>query len=237
MAFSDLLSSVFPQILFKDKSPISGEIKVVQKGRERQLLVNGVRQSINYDAPGIENRYWGQVVQQLHPSGVATPDGWMRALILGLGGGTVVHLLAQKFPGIKIDTVEVDPVIVEIAKKFFDLGKISGLNIICADADDVIQNLKSYKLQATSYDLVLSDLYCGSKFPEKFAREDFICGVKSLLAPAGLAIFNRVIRQGNRAKLDDFVEKIRRIFVRVEEVEVPGPAGFSNLLICCHKEP
>ena len=225
-------------------------------------MVNAICQSINFDAPGIEKRYWGRVVglalEKLNPKGLETPErrvsghhlpslcketrqtlslqevkplGFRNALILGLGVGTVAHLLAQRFPGARIDGVELDPVIIEVAKEFFNLEKIPNLNVICADAFDLVTSHTKYEIRDTRYDLILSDLYCGGRFPEKFSQPEFLHGVRDLLAPDGLAIFNRVIRQGHREELDDFIEKIRSIFVRVEEVEVPGPSGFSNLLI------
>jgi len=227
-------------------------------------MVQGIRQSINYDAPGIEGRYWGRVVGEvalrLHPTGVfeasprlksrvgrgaspaalemalpqavtpvgcVEPDGQaiaQRVLILGLGGGTVAHLLARAFPGAEITGVELDPQIIDVARRFFDLDQVSKLKVVCADAADVAKG-------PGTYDLVLSDLYCGGRFPEKFAREEFLVGVKNLLAPQGLAIFNRVLRRGARSDLDDFVEKVGEVFAIVEEVEVPGPSGFANLLL------
>ena len=282
------LSSIFgfPKILYQTESPISGEIRVVQKGRERKLLVNGVCQSVNWDAPGIGKRVWGKITEIPRYRDIDIPrqDGGelsdlncftnFRCLVLGLGGGTAAHLLTRQFPGIRVDGVELDPAIIEVGKGFFGLDKIPNLNIICADAYNVVcwsgggggavgekspkeksQTLYSVKsltlgnsdsfpldsepssggfaaaVRRTAYDIVVVDLYCGGRFPEKFERSDFLLGVKDLRTPNGTAIFNRIFHRGQRGELDSFVEKVRRVFGRMGLAEVRGPGGFSNLLI------
>jgi len=236
MAFSGLFSSFFPRTIFKCSSPLSGEICVVQKGLERQLCVNGVCQSINYDAPGVERRYWGQVYFQmrsvLEQSAAGSPAAKSRkALILGLGGGTVVRLLLQEFPEMKIDAVEIDPEIIKVANRFFGLDQLPNLRVVCADAFDVVSSPLAYNLDPAGYELVLVDTYCGSQFPPKFSRRDFFHAVSKILTPSGTAVFNRVFHRSNPRLLKDFTETIGEVFVKVLCMEVPGPSGFSNLLI------
>jgi len=278
----------FSKTIYQTTSPTSGEIKVVQKGRERKLLVNGVCQSINFDAPGIENRVWGKIseaVRQLNslavgklsdlnyftnngnyarnqqnivtaPLGkvltkggashfakatrgrcIAATEGSaatcvnLSCLILGFGAGTVAHLLTRRLPGMGIDGVELDPVIVEVGEKFLDLGRVSDFNIICADAARVVASPADYELRFTNYDVIVVDLYCGGRFPEQFESPEFLLGVNNFLAPGGVAVFNRVFRRGRKDALDRFIEKVERIFGKVELTEVTGPYGFSNLLV------
>ena len=218
-----------PKVLFQTTSPVSGEIKVVQKGRERELLVNGICQSINFDAPGIEDCVWGRVAALAKRK--FKPLRFKNALILGLGAGTVARLLVRQFPGTKIDGVELDPAIINIGRRFFDLDKIPSLNVICADALNVVGNYTRYKIPNTKYDLVIADLYCGGRFPKKFAQGEFLSNVKGLTAPGGLAVFNRIFRRGRRNELNGFIEKVGRVFGKVELAEVQGPHGFANLLV------
>jgi len=42
-------------------------------------------------------------------------------LLLGLGGGAVVHYLKRQFPGIAIHAVELNPVVIQVASRFFDV--------------------------------------------------------------------------------------------------------------------
>lgn len=215
-----------PKTLFESTSPLSGEIKVIEQGSERRLMVGGVCQSVNTEAPGVEQRYWGQAAKEVK----RVKSKVQSCLILGLGGGTVVHFLARDFPGVQIDVVELDPVIVDIARRFFGLDQIPNLRVITADAAAVVNNPKTYNLPATTYNLILVDLYCGSKFPEPFGNIEFIRRIAGLLAPDGLAIFNRVFQQDHPEVLRDFTATIGQVFAKVEGVVVPGPYHFANLL-------
>ena len=42
-----------------------------------------------------------------------------RVLIVGLGGGSMVHFLKKFDPELKVDVVEIDPAVVDIARRFF----------------------------------------------------------------------------------------------------------------------
>ena len=78
-------------------------------------------------------------------------------LILGLGCGVAAKLISKKFPKAKIMGIEIDPVMINLGQKYFDLDKIPNLKIIEADA------FKAVKLLKEKYDLVLVDLYMGDK--------------------------------------------------------------------------
>ncbi|MHC5039145.1 MAG: spermidine synthase, partial [Planctomycetota bacterium] len=42
-----------------------------------------------------------------------------KVLIVGLGGGGMVHFLNHYFPDLKVDAVEIDPVVVKLADEYF----------------------------------------------------------------------------------------------------------------------
>ena len=57
------------------------------------------------------------------------------ALLIGLGGGTQVHLLHRLAAPRHITVIERDPVIVRVASEWFGLDRVGGLEIVCADAE------------------------------------------------------------------------------------------------------
>ena len=79
-----------PRIAFRGWSRLSGKIRVVDRGRERQLMVHGEILSI-YPLDGnwtrVRREYWWKALAFIElprrPS----------ALLVGLGGGTQIHLL------------------------------------------------------------------------------------------------------------------------------------------------
>lgn len=143
-------------------------------------------------------------------------------LILGLGAGTLAKLITEKLPKTKVTGVEIDPKVVEIGQKYFDLNKIPNLEIIVGDAFEEIYDL-GFKI----YDLVLVDLYKGQEFPAQAESDEFLKKIKSILAKDGLVIFNRLyFNRQHRQKADAFLKKVRQIypFVKVQK-------AVTNLLI------
>ena len=71
-------------------------------------------------------------------------------LVLGLGAGSVVKSLRDKFR-IKapVDGVELDPEVIRLGKEWFGLGEIEGLSVFNMDANEFLEkNAKKYDLYA-----------------------------------------------------------------------------------------
>lgn len=216
-----------PRLIYSTTSPYSDTIEVWQQGKERTLMVEKYLQSVNLDAYNLESRYWGRIV-----SGLAERLFDPKAtLILGLGGGTTAHLLARRFPEIVIDGVELDPVIVEVGRRFFDLDKISNLQTITADAAEVVRTPRNYPLRASQYSTAIIDVYVGDSTPLTLEESEAIVGIKRLLSPGGVAVFNRLSKLATR----EFRAKLEEIFDKVEEVRVTYGWGLppGNILFFC----
>ena len=179
------------------------------------------------EAENLENRVWGRMVGELVKR-VSEPKS---VLILGLGGGTEAKLLAERFPEILIDGVELDPVIVEVGKRFFDLDKIPNLQVITADAVEVVKTPKNHPLRASQYSIVIVDTYIGDNTPPALEEPGMITGIKKLLSPEGVAVFNRL----SKLVTHEFRAKLKDIFGNVEEVGVTYGWGLppGNTLFFC----
>lgn len=81
------------------------------------------------------------------------PLNIQRVLCLGVGGGSVIHLLKKYLPGVDITAVEINPNHIDIGRRFFDLNQ-PGISLICADA---VEWVKSY--DGPTFDLIIDDLY------------------------------------------------------------------------------
>jgi spermidine synthase len=118
--------------------------------------------------------YWPLMLPDVRPKA---------ALILGLGGGTLAHLLARRFPGTHITGVEIDPHVVRLARSAFDVGT-SAREIVEADAF-------AYIGHATGpYDYIAVDLFAGGQIPRAVFQKPFLKKVRELLTPGGIAAFN-----------------------------------------------
>jgi spermidine synthase len=216
-----------PKLVHSTSSPYSGTINVWQRGSERILEVGDYPQSVGLDAYDLEGRFWSRIVAESLKF-VPNPKA---VLILGLGGGTEAHLFSRRSPDIAIDVVEIDPVIVQVGKRFFKLDDISNLQIVVADALKVVKDPSDYPLRFPQYDLLVADAYVGDRIPPGLDEEWFLRGLKSLLTPRGVAVFNRV----SQASPQEFRSKLEHIFDKVEEVGVSCGWGLppGNILFLC----
>ncbi|MDP2874428.1 MAG: fused MFS/spermidine synthase [bacterium] len=208
-----------PKTVFSDYSPISGEIKVIDVGDERRLSVGGYVQSV-YPLDGnwesFSRRVWGYLRDASLKNHCPK-----KILLLGLGGGTFLHLLANALPEAKIICVEIDEQIVEVAKKYFDLAKAKNVKLVIADAAQVVAKPAKY-LGEEKFDTVIVDIYLGGQLPPFSATADFYSSVRKLLAPGGKAIFNRIFTIRDEASQRAFLAKLARHFSNLEMTAVPN---------------
>lgn len=108
-------------------------------------------------------------------------------LIVGLGGGTIPRALRDVVPGARIDVVEIDPAVVKVARRYFDLGDSSMLNVI--EADGRVQVKRAIR-QEQRYDIIMLDAFDHEYIPEHLLTQEFLQEVKALLAPGGVLAAN-----------------------------------------------
>jgi len=223
--FSDFLTGM--QTLEEVESPINGNIKVV-KGLAwgTYIQVEGLTQS-----GGILKSVWRKPLNRIFNFQFPISN----VLILGLGGGTVAGLVRQFWGNrVKITGVDLDPVMVDLGKKYLGLDKYN-VNVVIGDAYEYMGNREqgtgnkkirnkeqgirnSKKEREGKYDLILVDLYVGREYPKKFEDEKFIHLVRRNLARCGFAIFNRLYFDEKRSQAVKFGEKLEKIFNKVDVV-------------------
>lgn len=213
MIFKTFLKKVFfgGELIEKFYSPLNGEILVLENLRGNKFIrVGGITQS-------------GGVVEEIWKNSIIPVLGQnlkiSNSLILGLGCGSVAMILSKKLPGIKMVGVEIDPEIIKIGKKYFELGKIPNLKIILKDAISLVEDRK-FIFNNTGFDLILVDLYLGQDFPPKAETKEFLNGLKKLLSKDGLIIFNRLYFGIHKKKTDDFHQKLKGYFSEIKKNKI-----------------
>jgi spermidine synthase len=213
--------SIIAKVVHRALSPISGEIIVKEQLGKYTFYVDNIPQS-------------GGVVKEIWKKGVkALPDfkPVPYVLLLGLGGGSAVHLLKKRWEKVKIVGVEIDPQVVVVGRTYFDLDKVSGLRMVTADAFDAIRE-KKYQVDDKKYDLILVDLYLGSKLPGFVKKEDFIKKLKKLLTKRGIVVFNFLLDKEGKQQVQSYEEKVKKNFARIKTLETG-----SNELIFGYQKP
>ena len=140
-----------------------------------------------------------------------------RALILGLGAGTVAHLLTRRFGAVPIVAVDDDPETVEIARRDFGL-ELDNLGIVIGDAFDYVESAQD------QFDLILVDLYHGPRPASGMVSRPSSTASAGCFGPRGQAVFNLYSGYLN----EDRLGRLRKAFRSVEIV----PAASNRIVFC-----
>ena len=125
------------------------------------------------------------------------------ALILGFGGGIIPKKLSAK--GFNIDVVEIDPITLEIAEKFFKYKKIN-TNLFFEDARTYVRNCKK------RYHLIIIDLFFADGIPEHLTTIEFYKDLKNCLYDDGILISNSITDFSNNLTLNSVLSTFNAVF-------------------------
>jgi spermidine synthase len=108
-------------------------------------------------------------------------------LIVGLGGGTIARALERVLPQATIDTVEIDPAVVRVARKYF--GFESGPRMRVHEEDGRVYVRRAIR-EGLHYDLVILDAFDQEYIPEHMLTQEFLGEVRQVIAPGGVLAAN-----------------------------------------------
>src|SRR6266705_5614770 len=93
--------------------------------------------------------------------GLALCEGPHRILVVGLGGGTLPTFLRKHYPSAAIDVAEIDPDVVDVAKKFFGFREDERMRAHVGDGRRFIENVPQ-----PYYDIIYLDAFDAHNVPE-----------------------------------------------------------------------
>src|SRR5262245_14967870 len=135
------------------------------------------------------------------------PQDIKRVLILGLGGGSIPTYLGRFLPDATIDSVELDPGVIDAAKTYFGMRETSKSRLIDSDGRVFL------KRHSEPYDIIMVDAFTGSYIPFHLMTKEFYSLVRERLAPHGVAAFN--IIPGTKL-YDSNVRTLKTVFDRLD---------------------
>lgn len=216
-----------PTVIFETDSKYNGHIKIIEVGRTRKMVVDGVIQSVNWDSPSCGKLYWGKTIEVLKE---AAPD-MQTFMILGLGGGTLVHLVSKAFPAVNMISVDVDQVAYDLAKKYFDIDSVPNHKVIISDAMKVVIEPETFGIVPGTIDCLMVDIYIGQNYPDLGKSGNFISAIKKLVKPGGLIVFNRIYIESHQEDVNTFINYIEEFLTDVKCKVVAGYTNSDNVLI------
>jgi spermidine synthase len=114
-----------------------------------------------------------------------------QVLMVGLGGGSMVHFLEHYDPNLRVDVVEIDPVVVKLAEEYFGVRTAGKVKIVVDDA------FKYLRTTDQRYDVIYMDAFLKpsgetdtSGVPQRLKTIEFLKDVQKKLKPDGLVVFN-----------------------------------------------
>ena len=149
------------------------------------------------------------------------PDAVPRtALLLGVGGATLAHLLTRRHPSIAIVGVDNDPEVIAFARQHFDLD-LPNLTLLVEDAFEYVERCHC------RYDYVAVDLFAGHVFQCAVLAKKFLRRLQTIAAPDGEIAINMFRERRSEQKL----ARIQRILAIRRVDRLP-----SNIIAHCTAE-
>lgn len=138
--------------------------------------------------------------------------GFRNVLILGMGAGSIISLLKNKYEiKCSITAIEKDEVVIELAKKYFNIEKYKSLTIVNADAFEYVTTTKN------KYDLIISDLFIEWDVPKIFASNEYLINLKRISNDRACVIYNKMTKlKIHKKEFIDLSEDFESIFTGSE---------------------
>jgi spermidine synthase len=141
-------------------------------------------------------------------------------LIVGLGGGAMVHFLRHYDAEAIVDAVEIDPAVVKIADRWFDVRRGENVRIFTEDG------LAYLRRTEDRYDVIYMDAFLkpsretdSTGLPLRLKTVQFYQDVQTKLTPGGVVVFNL----NQHASLAADIQALRSAFAQVYVFRTPEP--------------
>ncbi len=205
------------KIIFEKQSPYN-LVMVTEDERGMRTLSFGtqaVRQSVVKvgDPDHLELAYAPVMI-----SGLAFCPEPKRLLVVGLGGGSIPTFLHKHYPKTRIDAVEIDPVVVEAARKFFGFNEDEMMKGYVQDGRQFIEE------RPNAYDVIFLDAFGSDSIPYHLATREFLEAARRAITPQGVVLAD-VWGQGSNRLYHSMVRTYQEVFDELYILDVQGAAN------------
>ncbi|MEK6375330.1 MAG: fused MFS/spermidine synthase [Acidobacteriota bacterium] len=155
-----------------------GTIRVLQFDRTATQTSMSMRDP---NGAGLDYANYLHIAKLIHPAARSM-------LMIGLGGGTAVKQFARLYPDMALEAVELDPVVVDVAARFFFVAPSDRLRIHVSDGRVFLRTAPA------AWDLIFIDSYTtnryGSTIPPHLVTREFFEIAKRRLNRGGVLHFH-----------------------------------------------
>ena len=165
--------------------------------------------TLQYNGP------WDQFLVSPYFYADRKPSDIKRVAIVGLAAGTTARQMTAVYGDIPIDGFEIDPKIVEVGQKYFDMN-MPNLNIVIGDGRLNLER-SPYK-----YDIIAVDAYRPPYIPPHMTTQEFFQIAESHLTDNGVLTLNSASVPGDRRLINGLATTMGTIFPSIYTVDIPG---------------
>lgn len=145
-----------------------------------------------------------------------------RALIIGLGGGIIANQYGYFHPGLAVDGVEIDPAVVDVAHRYFELDPRT--RVFAEDGRIFAAR------PGADYDIIVVDAYTNQVYvPFHLSTREFFAELKARLADGGLVAMNVSAARDDAPLLLGITASLQASFANVHRMRVPGSNDYIVL--------
>jgi spermidine synthase len=179
---------------------------------------SGARQSIG--KPG-EPGYLGFAYTKVAFVGLALTREPSRILVVGLGGGTMPMFLRKHYPNAHIDAVDIDPVVVHVAREYFGFTEDERMRAHVGDGRQFVERVRE------PYDVIFLDAFGTRNVPPPLTTLEFMRAVRKAVRPTGVVVGN-IWGRGPNPLYDSMVRTYQEAF---DELYILDVVGTSNKIL------
>lgn len=198
-------------VVFSTYSPYH-YIEVIDEGGLRTLSFNGSQETRMYREEPLLGHF--EYTEYFH-----MPWLWntnlKRALMIGLGGGSTQRSYQHYYTNVMVDTVELDPAVVSVAKEFFRVKETPTHRIHTNDGRIFLRR------STNVYDVIIMDAYAttryGSSVPAHLTTQEFFTLARGRLTTNGVLAYNIIgqMEGWNESFVGSMFRTLRTVFPQV----------------------
>ena len=169
--------------LIYETETLFSHLDVIEFGHDRSLYLDGLRHSsMNLNDPldlVIDYTEYFHLGMLFNPTAT-------NVLFVGGGGFSGPKNFLELYPDTKIDVIEIDADVIDVAKLYFNLEPNPRLNVF---NDDARKHLSTYDKK---YDLIILDAFASTYVPYHLMTDEFFTLIEKRLEPNGVVVSNLI---------------------------------------------
>jgi SAM-dependent methyltransferase len=213
------------QELFRGNSSF-GLLQVVQPSgsRIRLYLTDYLTQNVYDPVSGTSAAMFTWMLEDLAAAYAPHLDD---VLCIGMGVGIVPRELARA--GARVDVVEINPAVVPVARRFFDLDT-AAFDLTIGDGRWFVNRA------AARYDAVILDAFVGDNVPAHLMSRESFAGIARILKPDGVLVINTFVDYDSPG---DFLgaSLAKTLHAVFPSVRIHGARGSNMLFVASQRTP